>query len=275
MNCGIIYNAFYKGASYLNNIALFEDGIKRAGHTPITMTNAQMYNTNRYDFDIALFLDKDLNLAYILEKNGVRLFNSADTIRICDDKALMQVYLNSENVPSPKTYIPPFTFSNIGYPEDFFTHNGSYPIIIKETKGSFGKQVHLAKDKNEYNNIIRRILPNSFIVQEYFPEGYSDTRVFVLGGRAICAMQRTNTGDFRSNAELGGICSSCELTEDAAVTAELASKAVGADFCGVDLVKHNDKHYVIEVNSNSMINNLVKYSGVDVPLEVAKHITSS
>ena len=43
------------------------------------------------DYDFCVFLDKDKAAARLLEKCGVKLFNSASAIEICDDKILTHI----------------------------------------------------------------------------------------------------------------------------------------------------------------------------------------
>ena len=59
--------------------------------------------------DFVLFYDKDIRLAEQLEKRGLRLFNSARAIELCDDKSLMHVALDGL-VPMPRTCCAPFTY---------------------------------------------------------------------------------------------------------------------------------------------------------------------
>ena len=57
-----------------------------------------------------MFWDKDVNLARMLEREGFRVFNNADGIEACDDKALTFIRLKNKNIKMPKTFIAPMTF---------------------------------------------------------------------------------------------------------------------------------------------------------------------
>ena len=47
-------------------------------------------------YDFIIYLDKDIYLARILERQGYRLFNKADFIKLCDDKMLTLIRCANE-----------------------------------------------------------------------------------------------------------------------------------------------------------------------------------
>ena len=100
-----------------------------------------------------LFWDKDIRLARLLEKLGIRLFNCADSIEICDDKARTFLELLCHDIRMPRTIIAPKTFRTQGYPKlDFLpgvVKTLGYPMVIKECYGSFGQQVFLVHNGEE------------------------------------------------------------------------------------------------------------------------------
>ena len=51
-----------------------------------------------------------------------------------------------------------------------------------------------------------------------------------------------------------------------------AAEAVGADFCGVDVIVSDDGPVVCEVNSNAHIRNLYECTGRDVSYDILLHI---
>ena len=98
--------------------------------------------------DFVLFWDKDVYLASRLENAGIRLFNSAKAVELCDNKALTAINLSKAGVKIPKTVIAPKTFDGVGYNSLDFALKAAdilgYPLVIKEVFGSFGAQVYLA-----------------------------------------------------------------------------------------------------------------------------------
>ena len=63
--------------------------------------------------DFVVFLDKDVRLAAEFEKKGVRGFNSAETIRICEDKTLTYLAVRGEGVVVPHTIDAPLCYSDL------------------------------------------------------------------------------------------------------------------------------------------------------------------
>ena len=174
--------------------------------------------------DFVLFWDKDIMLAKRLEMAGLKLFNSASAVEICDNKALTAIALSGK-VRTPRTVIAPKTFEGVNYCDKKFISDAvqilGLPIVIKEVCGSFGAQVYLAEDLSEAERIADKIGYKDFIMQQFISSSRGkDIRVNVVGGRAVCAMLRYNENDFRSNITNGGKMKRVELSaefEDAAV----------------------------------------------------------
>ena len=126
--------------------------------------------------DFILWWDKDVNLALLYEQLGVRLYNPAKSIELCDNKAKTILELSKNpNIYLPKTLFAPKTFSGIGYTDLSFLKNAEdllgYPMIIKESYGSFGAQVHLAHDRTQAEDIIKnKIIDREFIMQEFISQ---------------------------------------------------------------------------------------------------------
>jgi RimK family alpha-L-glutamate ligase len=89
-----------------------------------------------------------------------------------------------------------------------------------------------------------------FYVQRAIEHGGRDVRVFVVGGRALGAIERqAPTGDWRSNVSRGGTARAIELPPEWERLAIGAAAAVGADYAGVDLLPEVDgRIFVLEVN---------------------------
>ncbi len=103
--------------------------------------------------DFVLFWDKDLNLCRHLENRGVRVFNNSRAIETCDDKNKTLLALEGCGIRLPRTIVAPKTFRPDQYPElDFLPEIArrlGFPLVVKEAFGSFGFQVHLARDLAE------------------------------------------------------------------------------------------------------------------------------
>lgn len=226
--------------------------------------------------DFVLFWDKDIHLARRLEKEGLRLFNSAGAIEICDNKILTAVALDGK-VKTPRTIISPKTFEGVGYKRQEFVKNATrvlgLPLIIKEAYGSFGAQVYLANTLDKAKEIVTSLGHKDFIMQEFIAESRGrDVRVNVVGGRVVSAMERYNEKDFRSNISNGGSMKKIDLGKDIEAVAIAATEAIGLDFAGVDVLFGKDGPTVCEVNSNPHFKSSLECTGVDMSEKIIDYI---
>ncbi|HWQ58163.1 MAG TPA: RimK family alpha-L-glutamate ligase [Clostridia bacterium] len=225
----------------------------------------------------AVFWDKDVRLARLLEARGMRLFNGASAIELCDDKALTHIALVGA-VPMPKTVLVPLTFPRVGYTDEVFLERIAdylgYPFIIKECFGSFGQQVYLAGNLAEAKALLAKTSGSPVIAQEFIKASFArDARLYMVGGRCVAAMKRENdSGDFRANVALGGRAAPyCPDTEERRV-AEAACAKLGLDFAGVDLLFGADGPLLCEVNSNAHFAAISEATGADIADEIMRHV---
>ncbi len=225
------------------------------------------------DVDFVIFLDKDILLAKLLEEVGIRVFNTAKCLEICDDKFLTSIYLARDKINIPNTYSLPLEYKA----HECFIKTIDFPFVLKVNKSSLGEGVFLIKSENDFIEAKKQIGTSRAIIQEYISSSSGrDIRVIVLGGKILCAMERTNVQDFRSNISCGGIGSACNLRDDFSEIAIKAARAVGADYCGVDiLLGANNELIVCEVNSNALFTHIEKITGINVAYHYAKYVIDS
>ena len=226
--------------------------------------------------DFVLFWDKDTTLARRLETEGLRLFNCARAIEICDSKALTAIALDGK-VKTPRTVIAPKTFEGVGYNSTIFVENAArvlgLPMIIKESYGSFGQQVYLADSIEKAREIVSGLGHKEFVMQEFIAESCGrDVRVNVVGGRVVSAMERYNENDFRSNISNGGKMKKTDITPEIESVAVKAAEIIGLDFAGVDVLFGSDGPVVCEVNSNPHFKSSLECTGVDMSEKIFDYI---
>ncbi len=83
--------SWFLDASRVNNINLI---LKRTGD--LILLSGERPFDERPDF--VLFWDKDIYLAQRLEHMGIKVFNTARAIEICDNKALTAIHLSNSNI---------------------------------------------------------------------------------------------------------------------------------------------------------------------------------
>ena len=228
--------------------------------------------------DFVVYLDKDKYLSRLWEKEGVRLFNSADGVEVCDDKMLTYIALANGGVEIPDTLPAPLCY----YPdarvrEEYcrvVEERLGYPLVVKKSFGSWGMDVNLIQNFAELTKIAEEYKLFPHLYQKYIAaKRGEDTRVLVIGGKAVAAMRRRNDGDFRSNIELGGRGYPAEITKSYREISERAARLLSLDYCGSDLLEGEDgRPIVCEVTSNAFFNEAEKVTGVNIAGAYAAHI---
>ncbi|MCI6376743.1 MAG: RimK family alpha-L-glutamate ligase [Clostridiales bacterium] len=229
-------------------------------------------------FDFVLFWDKDVHLARQLEQRGLRLFNSPQSILWCDDKALTYLRLKQAGIPLPRTILAPKTFSTVGYTTLAFVQEAAnslgFPVVLKECFGSFGQQVYLFHDVDALREKVRSLAGTPLLFQELVHESYGrDARLNVVGGRVVASILRRSTdGDFRSNLSRGGAMAPYSPTPVESALAIRACEVLGLDFAGVDVLFGKDGPILCEVNSNAHFKTTLECTGVNMAVEIMRHI---
>ncbi len=229
--------------------------------------------------DFVIFWDKDVHLARHLENMGLKLYNSARTIEVCDDKALTFQALSNFNIPMPKTITAPLLFPNCDLTNyDFYDEviqELGFPLIIKESFGSFGRQVYLVENREDFFKKVDELKHKPHIYQEFIESSRgTDIRIQVVGKQVVTAVLRKSESDFRANVTNGGKMYKYEPTEEQINLALKCSEILGADFAGIDLLFGEDgKTYICEVNSNAHFKNIYLCTDVDTTKYIIDYIT--
>lgn len=275
MKCLVIINEFASYKSYTLTCKRFFDEFDKAnieydviksGDVKVFVGNKN--NISKYDF--GLYLDKDKYLARLLENSGLRIFNKSKAIEVCDDKMLTHIELDKYDIPQPKTIPGVLCYtSHSSYSKetlDKIIETLGLPLVIKQSFGSLGKGVFLAKTYNEVKKYANKLIHVPHLFQQFIKTSYGiDYRIIVINHKMVACMQRKSDKDFRSNIELGGVGIKCELPKEYKQLAEKVSKVLDLDYCGVDLlIGENNKPLVCEVNSNAFFNSIEKVSNVNV-----------
>ncbi len=226
-----------------------------------------------------IFWDKDVLLAKHLEKMGLKVFNSSKSIEYCDHKGLMHLKLSNNKIQMPRTILSPMVFNYSLNNEDYLLkcyEELGEGVIIKESKGSFGMQVYLINNKEDFIRKVSELNKRNvdFIIQENIKSSYGrDIRVNIIGNKVIGAMLRKSDKDFRANISQGGKGKLIDLTKEQEELALKAHKALGLDFSGVDLLfGDDDKPLLCEVNSNLNFLSFEELWGKSFGREILKYI---
>ena len=224
--------------------------------------------------DAYLFFDKDIRLARALEKN-FPVFNSADAIALADDKISTYTAL-APSLPMVDTMPAPFHYRKEALKEDFLAYvetRFGYPMVINAAKGSFGEQVHLAKNRSEAQAIVETMAGEDFLFQPFIAESAGvDKRVLIIGSEIVGAIERRNEHDFRANIAAGSTARPIRLTAEEKELALRAHKKAGLAFSGIDLIDSHDGPLLVEINSNMSYLGFQEATGIDVSKKLLAYV---
>ena len=228
--------------------------------------------------DFAVYLDKDKYFSEVLTTLGVKLFNNHNAVRVCDDKGRTYIALASNGIKVPKTILAPLCYvENQQIDERSAQQIASelgYPLIVKESYGSLGLGVYMAKNQAELLSLMHVLKLKPHLYQEYIGTKVGeDIRVILIGGRVVASMKRKNPNDFRSNVYQGGLGEKVMLPKSYIETCEKVAKLLNLDYCGIDLLEDGTSVPVVcEVNSNAFFEGIEKATGVNVAKTYAEYI---
>ncbi|KGX93471.1 hypothetical protein N781_10515 [Pontibacillus halophilus JSM 076056 = DSM 19796] len=283
----ILYNGHLSGDKFKDYADLLQKAASEAGVRtdikqnnellPLLTTNENRLLSNETLPDFVLFGDKDLYLARQLEQLGIPVYNSSRSIELCDDKSFMYQKLAKENFPIPKTILGPKIYrpsQDLSLPMEAVEKELLYPMVIKEAFGSFGEQVYLVHNRNEMMEVVQEIHHRPFLFQQFVSTSYGrDLRLNVVGDRVVAAMKRYSTDDFRANITRGGSMEPYDPTEEEVDLAIRATKAVEADFAGVDLLfGESGEPILCEINGNAQIRNIYECTGINVSDKMVDYV---
>lgn len=145
---------------------------------------------------------------------------------------------------------------------------GGAPLVIKLLEGTQGKGVVLAETEGAAESVIDafREMDANILVQEFIKEARgSDIRCFVIGDQVVASMMRTaKEGEFRSNLHRGGTAKIVDITPEERQAALDATKALGLNLAGVDMLRSSRGPLIMEVNSSPGLNGIETATGKDV-----------
>ncbi len=199
-----------------------------------------------------------------LEMMGVYPVNESVAISRSRDKLRSLQLLARKGIGLPVTVFAHRT----SQAEEILEMIGGAPVIIKLLEGTQGIGVVLGETQKGAESIIQAFggVNTNILVQEFIKEaGGEDIRCIVLGEKVVATMKRKGKeGDFRSNIHRGGSAEKVKITPQERTTAVGAAKAMGLNFCGVDLLRSNHGPVVMEVNSSPGLEGIEKATEIDV-----------
>ena len=198
------------------------------------------------------------------ESMGIRVLNAAEPIKRSRDKLLASQLFVRHGLSMPVTG---FASSPLDT-KDLIKMVGGAPLILKLLEGAQGRGVVLAETQKAAESVINAMksLNANLLVQEFIKEaGGKDLRCFVIGNKVVSAIERTAAvGDFRSNIHQGGSAQAVRIKPEERKLAVAATRALGLDVAGVDIIRSERGPLLLEVNSSPGLEGIETATGKDL-----------
>jgi len=195
-------------------------------------------------------------IAKYLQKHGSIIIEEKTTSgALMMDKIFLQA--TEESVPTPSY----FMVQSLEALQSIIT-GIEYPVVMKSTIGSMGKNVALVESEAELYQQYE-LLGKRVIIQQYFAVD-ADVRAIVIGGKFVGAYQRTRSdGEFRMNRP-GSTKQTITLPPEAVEICEHTARSQKIEIAGIDLIQYQNDWYVLEINTSPQFRQFEKYTKINV-----------
>jgi ribosomal protein S6--L-glutamate ligase len=214
-----------------------------------------------------------LDLLSQLEKIGVCMVNSRDSVEISADKYRTYLKLQDYGLTQPKTVLIP---NEDTWKDALESLDSKFPIIMKTLEGSKGVGVLFIESERQIESLVQLLYSQNedvdLLIQEYIKTD-GDIRVIILGGKVIASMKRDVVeGDFRSNVSQGAKVKEYALTELEIEQCILAAKAIDGSWTAVDFIPSEkpktEPPHILEVNHSAGTEGIEKATGNNIVKQV-------
>jgi RimK family alpha-L-glutamate ligase len=209
-----------------------------------------------------------LDILRAIEEYGVRLINSRESLEIASDKFLTSIFLEKNNIPTPKTVICEDPNDAL----ESFEEMGK-DVILKPLFGSKGIGMCRLNDRGFAENVIYSLgrLNEVFYIQEFIEHNNRDIRILVIDNEAIAGMYRVSD-NWKTNIHAGARMEPIDLTNELKKLAVEAARVVKTEIAGVDIIESDDGYYIIEVNSIPGFTALQKVTDINIAEEIINYL---
>ena len=211
-----------------------------------------------------------------IEDQGIPVINSPRAIERSVDKFYTTALLSQAGLPVPETVVCERADDAMTAIGGMLADGGE--VIIKPIFGSMGHGLVRVGDAELAWRAIRALeqMRSVFYIQRAIDHGGRDVRLFVIGGQVVGAIERTApAGDWRTNVARGGTAQPIEAPFEWRDYAIKATRAVGADYAGVDILEsRTGEPFVLEVNGIPGWQGLQAATGVDVAAAIVELVES-
>ena len=206
-----------------------------------------------------------------LQEKGVCVINSPQAIARAANKFATSLALQKAGVSTPRTTVTTSPEEARAALKDM-GRAVSKPLFGFKGRDIFLLQHGVQEDMARLESIIE--MEGLVYLQEFIAmDRPRDIRAFVVDGAVQGAIYRVAPpGQWISNLARGGEPQACPFSAELHDLAARAAKAVGAVYCGVDLLETEEGLSVIEVNGTPSGKGIFQALGVDVTEAIAGQV---
>ncbi len=206
-----------------------------------------------------------------LQEGGVNVINPPQAIARAANKFATSLALQRAGVPTPRTAVT----TSLEEAQAVLHNLGR--AVSKPLFGFKGREIFLLQDGVQADlDRLESILNMEGLVylQEFIAmDRPRDIRAFVVDGAVLGAIYRhAPPGQWISNLARGGHPAACPIIPKLQDLAGRAAEAVGAVYCGVDLLETAAGLSVIEVNGTPSAKGIFQALGLDATAAIAEHV---
>jgi ribosomal protein S6--L-glutamate ligase len=210
--------------------------------------------------------DVQLELYRVLARSGARLVNDVDALLVAIDKFRTSWELARSGVQTPEARV----VQTVAEAERALMALGD--VVVKPVYGSLGVGVERVAAGAAARLQALLGARGALYLQRFVEGARLDVRAFVIGDRVEAAVARTPRGDdFRGNRYQGASARPIVLDGTMVELALRATRAVGLDYSGVDLLVGARGPEVIEVNGTPSFRGIYEATGRDMAPAIVAH----
>jgi tetrahydromethanopterin:alpha-L-glutamate ligase len=241
----------------------------------VSTADFSIFNVDLNELDLDALIVRDVGISFSLEPISFKF----DLLRQFETQAIPVINSPTAIQNAANKFFSFYLFKHAHLPIPHTTITSELEVALKTVKtfgsavakpifGSQGKGIiKLESSQPDLKRALAELLNERGVLylQEFVPNPGRDIRVFVVGEEALGAIYRVSlSGSFVSNLSQGGTPVKCALTEEMEELAIHATKAVGADFAGIDLIEDEEGLLVLEANGTPSGKGINQACGIDV-----------
>jgi ribosomal protein S6--L-glutamate ligase len=214
-----------------------------------------------------------MDVLHSLQARGVPVVNGPRALEAAIDKYLCAARMDSFGLPVPALAVCEKAEDAL---EAFERLGGD--VVLKPIFGSEGRGIARLTSLAAARGHFEELEAGGAVIhlQRFVDHPGFDYRILVLGNEVLCGMRRVAAaGGWITNIAQGATAEPLSPSPEISSLALRAARSIGAEVAGVDILPDRaGKLWLLEVNAVPGWRALSAASGVDVAVEVLKHVAS-